>query len=402
MEITKKIKAVGLAVLFACSVSVVIEAEAVDIKAEGIQQGNVTFLPTLSVSETYNDNIYLRPGNKEKSSWIGVASPGLGVKVEISKHTLTAGYVGEFGLYHDSSTDDYDDHKFQAGLDLSFSESFGMVVDAMSELGHDNKGSDDINFEENRAPSEFTKNTVGAGVRVGLIDGNRIEAGARYTDLSYENNPISTGVLERSDTELEASLFWNVMPKTAILVGTTYTDIGYDEVTARTLDSQNIFYFVGLDWKATAKTEGNIKLGYKEKNFDQNVKQDWDSFAWDASITWQPIEHSKFLLRTGRSPAESTSDAALTVESDTSLQWTHEWMEDLFSTKVRANFGTSDYQQETINREDDRAGVSIGADYKFSRWGVVGVDYGYSERDSNLAANDYEQNLFMITVRTAM
>ena len=401
MKITRKIKIIGLATVFACSASIVGEVQAVDLVPEGIQRGNVTFLPTLTASESYNDNIYLQPDNsaQKKSSWIGEVSPGLAVEVELGKHMLTGSYLGKYGTFHSSSSDNYGDHEFKVGLDMDFSESLGLMLDAGQNLGHDDRGSDDTPIFTPE-PNEYHSTSVGTQLRVGLIDSNRVEAGASYTDLDYKNNATVTDSLQRTDAKFDASLFWEVMPKTSVLIGGDY--VKHDYETLQAYDSKDMFYFVGLDWKATGKTDGNVKLGYKEKTFSNNSSWDWDAFSWDASITWKPVEYSEFVVNTGRFPAESSSAATLTVEDEISVLWTHQWIEETFSTNVKGELGTTDYQGVGQTREDDRSGIILGADYKFNRWGMFSVDYSYNQRDSNVNTSDYEKNKLMFSIKTAL
>jgi polysaccharide biosynthesis protein VpsM len=388
---------IGLAAAFVCSASVVGNVQAVSLDKEGIQKGGVTFLPGLAVNETYNDNIYGE--TTAKNSWITEVNPIIGAKIEIGKHDLSVGYEGKFGVYHDAADDNYDDHEFTANVDFDFNESFGLSVDAGSKLGHDDRGSSDA--AATPVPSEYTKNSVGTDIRIGRKDSNRIEIGAGYMDLDYTNNVSSTAGLEHANTSADASFFWELMPKTSLLVGIDYTDHDYDVNTSVT-DSHDLFYFAGLDWSATGKTDGTIKLGYTEKDFDSSSVADWNDFSWDATINWKPLDHAKFTLNTGRSPTESTGTGSHSIKDDVSLEWSHEWLEDKFSTSVKGTLSQSEYQGAGQTRVDDDSKINLGADYKFNRWGMVGLEYTHEERDSNSNTSDYDRNIFMISVKTAM
>ncbi len=57
------------------------------------------------------------------------------------------------------------------------------------------------------------------------------------------------------------------MPKTSLLLEARHTELDY-KYTASQLDSEELRYYIGATWDATAATSGTIKVGPVEKKFD--------------------------------------------------------------------------------------------------------------------------------------
>ena len=63
-------------------------------------------------------------------------------------------------------------------------------------------------------------------------------------------------------------------------------------------------------------------------------------------------------------------------------------------TGVTLRYQRDDYQG--FNREDDTKSLGLKVGYKFRRWLVVGAEYTFTQRDSNLNF-DYDKNFYLLT-----
>ncbi|MBF0195908.1 MAG: outer membrane beta-barrel protein [Magnetococcales bacterium] len=370
-------------------------ASAVGLAPEGFRKGSITFFPAISVSETYNDNIYLEPdtSNNKTDSWINNVAPRLKAKIEFGKHDLSMSYSSAFGTYHSSPKDNYNDHSIGSSLKLNLSRRLGLDINVGKKWGHDAKGSNDAIDSTN--PNEHINNSFGINIIAGNNDSRgRLEIGTKYYDLDYVNNPATTVNLEHSNLTSNATFFWQIMPKTSLLTGIDIKDYNYSSA-GTTLDSTNIFYYGGFNWELTGKTECKVKLGYTEKKYDDNTKNNFSGLSWDASASWAPLLHSKFILKTVSSIHESTGLGDYIAKKDLSLKWDHNWSDVLF-TKTSATIVELDYKGDGSNREDGNYIFGANVGYKFNRWGLVILGYDYIERSSNVNTNDYELNKFML------
>jgi polysaccharide biosynthesis protein VpsM len=397
----KKFLTLFCSIFFTVLLGMVDNVQAIELELEGIQKGNVTFFPKLNITQSYNDNRYLDPStvSTKTSSWVTEENPGIDAVIELGKHDLTVSYEGAYGQVHSSSTDNYMDHDLQTAIEFDFRRWLGVELNLGRKLGHDEKGANDS--VDSTDPNEHTSDSYGFEARIGGDSSKgRIEFGASNLEIDYTNNSATTSGLEYSKWSSNGSLYWEIMPKTALLTGMVYSNYDYS-VNSVAADSTDAFYFAGLDWSATGKTAGNIKIGYMEKIFDDNSKDDYGGFSWDISVKWEPLRYSNFVLMTARSPGEPTGVGDHIVRDSTSLAWKHEWSDILF-TKVQGSFRTANYQGIGQTREDEESVVDLGAGYKINRWGMVNVGYSYSVRDSNDNANDYKQNRIMLMLMMAL
>ncbi|MBF0381989.1 MAG: outer membrane beta-barrel protein [Magnetococcales bacterium] len=394
-------KKIFSAYMFIITLGAVGVAQGVGLELEGIQKGNVTFHPKLIVTQTYNDNRYLDPSTVSSltSSWITEESPGLDAIIEVGKHDLTLSYEGLYGQVHSSSTDNYMDHDLKSSMVFDFRRWLGLELNVGRKWGHDEKGANDS--IDSTDPNEHTTDSYGFSTRIGGENTKgKIEFGASHLELDYTNNSVNTSGLEYSKLSSNGSLYWEIMPKTSLQTGVIYSNYDY-VINSVASDSSDTFYFAGVDWSATGKTEGNIKIGYMEKIFDDSSKEDYGGFSWDVAVKWQPLSHSNFVLMTVRSPGEPTGVGDHIVRDNSSLVWNHEWSDILF-TKVQGSFSTADYQGVGQSREDEEKIVDLGVGYKINRWGMVNMGYSYAVRESNEDANDYTQNKFMVMLMMAL
>ncbi|MBF0445072.1 MAG: outer membrane beta-barrel protein [Magnetococcales bacterium] len=388
-------------VFFAVLLGMVDNVQAIGLELEGIQKGNVTFHPKLIITESYNDNRYLDPStvSTKTSSWVTEESPSFEAVVELGKHDLTVSYDGTYGQVHSSSTDNYMDHDLKTAIVFDFRRWLGVELKLGRKWGHDEKGANDS--VDSTDPNEHTTDNYGFEARIGGDESKgKIEFGASKLDLDYTNNSTNTNGLEYSKLSSNGSLYWEIMPKTSLLTGILYSNYDY-VINSVAADSDEAFYFAGLDWSATGKTSGNIKIGYMEKIFDDNSRDDYGGFSWDISVKWEPLSYSNFVLMTIRSPGEPTGVGDHIVRDISSLAWNHEWSDILF-TKIQGSYGTANYQGVGQSREDEESVVDLGVGYKINRWGMVNFGYSYSERDSNVNANDYTQNKIMLMFMMAL
>jgi len=68
-----------------------------------------------------------------------------------------------------------------------------------------------------------------------------------------------------------------------------------------------------------------------------------------------------------------------------------------FRRNLKAKFdyttSTTDYEDSSNNRSDDKDKFELGVDYEMNRTFTFGLKYTYEERDSNINTNDYDKNI---------
>jgi uncharacterized protein (PEP-CTERM system associated) len=71
-----------------------------------------------------------------------------------------------------------------------------------------------------------------------------------------------------------------------------------------------------------------------------------------------------------------------------------------YTLSAEFTYGENEYNLPIATpREDDNYNGGIDLEYEIQKWLSAGVGYTYAKKDSNLVANDYTDNQFMILLK---
>jgi hypothetical protein len=315
-------------------------------------------------------------------------------------------YSGDYGVYQDSDDDDYDDHtvSFDASVspsdfvEASFGASYGWL--------HDNRGegsSEGLNAASRGEPDEYEISSVNVDLDFGrdsAMFGFLLQMSR--DDIEYQNNLNETVFRNRDETDLVGRVYANISGgKTKVFVQASQKDNSYDEdpILGGKLDSDEDGYSVGIEWEATGKTSGLIRVGEVDKEFDSAAREDDSINIWEVQVAWSPRTYSHIILNSSSQPRETNGTGNFIEAQDTSLTWLHAWSDDL-STTFTYTDGNDEYSN--ANREDDRQNISLSLSYDWRRWMTIGANYTHSERDSNQNEFDFDRNIVSVSVDMAL
>lgn len=370
------------------------EPQAVDIAGGKL-------IPLLKLSQKYDDNIFSQ-ASSEESDQITQIKPSVQWIQQIDTTSLAVTYSGDYGRYWDSDDDNYDDHTLSFDAMLSPSDFAAFDLGASYAKLHDNRGegsSEGLNALSRPDPDEYDISNIELEADFGREDamfGFRVNASK--SDIEYQNNRNETVFRDRDERYLAARIYGKLSGgKTKFFVEASQEDFSYDEapLLGGTLDSEEEGFAVGMEWEATAKTTGSIRVGEIEKEFDSVARGKDNVITWDVDITWSPRTYSTVILSASQAPMETNGTGTFIDARDYSISWMHSWS-DILSSTIAFGQGEDNYGNSV--RNDDRDMISIGVSYDWRRWMTIGATYSYSDRDSNNDAFDYEKNVFLINV----
>jgi hypothetical protein len=373
------------------------------------QDGPVDFIPTLKVSQGYNDNIDQAPDDKESSNVTKIA-PTFLLRAQERENRYQLRYTPTFQRYSHDSDDNRVNH---------FATATGrLTLDARNRV---NLG---LNARRYQAALSDTNRTFGEsegginerytldGTYTFGADGAQggIELDGSYVWNRYSNNLVG-GSNNRSEEynspRAGATFLWLVAPRTQLLIEGRYADFDYTW-SGSDLDSTNLSALVGARWQATAKTSGSVRVGQEDKDFDDAGKEDTDVTRWQAQVNWRPVPHSQVRLNTANSleegsQSESPSSGENTIEQTTyGLSWDYDW-DDQVSSNVAYSFRDKDYiGGGSDGRNDELHTVSVGVRYSFRRWLDFGVETRFKDNDSSLDGANYDRNTYFLTATLSL
>lgn len=352
----------------------------------------LVFTPSLSVSESYDDNFRALEDN-EDSSWITTIKPTFEFTAEGNKSGYKLTYEVVSDIIHSSTDDNNTDHHVDLDAGFEFNSKNRLTLNA----GYDdveNTASDGVDYVND----EYNTKNIGGIYTYGAKTARmQLDIGANYQQLRFTDGTAVNEDKERDATALSSTFYYSISPKTRVLVEGRHTDYSYETNTI--LDSTNIAGLLGVTWEATAMTTGSIKVGREKKDFDDNRLDDPSQGMWEAAVAWQPRTYSRFTLKT-RQGVDEGDDGASSIETLTSsLSWDHDWSSRLTSN-LNYTAASEDYQD--VSREDDLTSIGVGLTYSVRRWLDLSVGYSYKERDSEVTGESYERNVYALTVTASL
>lgn len=387
-----------IAALTWCAAVLIPQTGAAAVDPQSVDMGAFQFIPMLEVTQKRDDNIFNQP-NQVESSWITQLEPTLQWLAQDRNNTYAFTYLGDYGRYWDSSDDNYDDHTVSADFHLDMNDMH--TIDLAGSFGklHDARGegsSEGIIALSRPEPDEYDASGVNGTWAIGRPSARfGVELDAHYTDVEYTNNRFNTAFRDRDDTGFAGRFYGQVAPKTRLFAEYAQVDISYDNLplTGSTLDSKEDRISVGVEWEATARTTGSVKIGRLDKDFDAASRGDQDFTSWEAEIIWSPRTYSHFFLATSSQPRETNGTGNFIESTDWSVAWIHDWSSYLHSV---ASIGIGEDDYDNNPRSDDRQHYSFSVNYDLERWINVGAGYSYTDRDSNQNLFDYDKSIFSL------
>ena len=359
-------------------------------------ENGIAVHPSVLLGGGYNDNVTNRTNNKVSSS-ILVLRPELVAELRNQDNRYTLSYQGNYGHYASSSDDDYQHHEVWAAGDnyLTSRTRIGWGVGYLERT--DPRGSTDRVGAETpdrwHAPVVRALGIYGAPGSIG-----RIELEGSSMQKRYDNNRASTVAYDADLSTVSGRFFYRFMPKTSLLVEARNTWANY-KLSTSTADNTDLRLYAGIAWDVTAKTMGSIKLGRAYKKFDDASREDSSMASWEGGLRWSPITYSTFDLVTSRSPSEATGFGNFVLNSATTLVWSHRWAS-YFSSRVNAGYIKSEY--DNTARTDHITNYGVGVFRELGRRMRAGVDWNFSERDSNQVGFDFKRNVMMLTLEASL
>ena len=389
-----------------CALGALIAPATQALEPTNLQLGSLYLTPTLDLETYYTDNLWLTESN-EKDTWVGVITPRLQTWLQNGVNTYSLILELEDSTYENSGDDDFTD--YIAKFDLHHEFNAKNVVNAMAEYydGHEDRGTGliegDLSFVTDK-PVEYTRTSAGGDYTYGSKEGRgRVMLAAKTSEYEYDNYRDFTRYRDYTANTFGGTFFWKVAPRTDALIEATATNNDYDEDdpadAAGTLTSDEYNYLVGVEWDVTARTNGHVKVGMYDRQYDSSARQDDDGFTWEVGVSWLPRTYSEFDLVTRRFTQETNGLGNAVNTEEYALGWNHHWNQRA-ATNLRVRYYTEDYRG--ASREDDNYVAEARYDYEFRRWLDLGAGYRYEDRDSDIDSFSFTANIVFFEARLSL
>ena len=378
-------------------------------EAGRIQAGQFDLIPSFTSSMSYVDNVANARDNQRKIySWRTILSPELIAATQVDGNPVQIGYRLERGVYFSSDNDDYTDHFVEASGNFELNSRHRVSALAQYEDGHEDRGTGfsigtglDIS-----TPDTYKSSNLSAEYSYGAVTSDGlITLKTRRQALDYDRSEDAYLIRDRVKTMVGGEFGYQVGSATRAVLDVTKTYVRYDEqLNFVTRDSDETRVLVGVVWESTAATTGFAKVGYKEKDFDNQARGTFYGTDWEVGIDWQPVSYTTFRISTSADTFETNGEGDFIRGQNYSVRWNHDWLERL-STSFSVTQQNDEYvfnEVDIDNRDDELMNYSAALNYQARRWLKFSTYYQFTDRDSNRETIGYDKSVVGVTAEVTL
>lgn len=371
----------------------------------GIRLGAFVLFPSLTLRETFTDNVFADTGDR-RADLITQVQPAVSLRSGWSRHSLTFDAGGDIGFFADNSDEDFEDFFFGSAGRLDLRRDTVAKASAEYRNAHENRGSpDDVNGDE---PTEIDNVTVATGI---LHRFGRFSVGAdgelRRLDFGDVTATTAAGVpfvINNDDRDRDiytatGRLGYEIQPSyQAFVLGSgnwrRYDQAVDDNGFQRDSDGFSIAAGVRLDLGGVIF--GDLFAGYTRQSFDDPTFGTVQGADFGADMTWTVTPLTTISGTASRTVEDTTIvGASGFFRNEAGLSVDHELLRNLI-LGVEGRYSLDDYQD--ISREDRNIALGADARYLLNRNIYLSLGYNFRHRESTVAA-DFAENTALLSLR---
>ena len=257
----------------------------------GMRVGTFLLFPKVSVTESYDDNIF-RTESDEKSDFITVVTPAFDLRSDWNNHAFNLRGDASFGRYLRREKENFENFNVDADGRYDITRNifiFGFL--GYSQLSEDRGSPDDVGGVD---PTEYDvrRASVRYFHRLNRVS-FRLDAGAE----KYDFDDVATGLTTRANnddrdrlqTQVALRAAYEIVPEYEAFVRGTVNNRAYSTQVddgGFSRDSQGYEMVAGVAVDLTGITFGDVFVGYREQWFDDDNLSTIEGITAGANITW--------------------------------------------------------------------------------------------------------------------
>jgi hypothetical protein len=367
---------------------------------KAVAADTITVDAELDMALGYLDNIFATQ-NDEVDDLIGIARPRLDVLAKGENYQISFTGRGEIGRYESNNAENYDDWQIGLNSRARLSSKLTLVGGGDYRWDHENRSSpEDVNGLN---PTEYQRGYGFAGLLWNKGDISVRVAGT-ITDLDFSDIPSTFGTINNDDRdrvhyELGGRFGHKLSSGTDIFVQAAYDHRRYDDDFddfgfARSSDGYSAA--LGLRHKFSPSLSGEIYAGILEQNYDSPLLRDVSTVDFGALLDWRDPTGLSATVRVDRTVEETTlpgASAYILTSGQLSLRAIN-------TPRFTSGFSLSGSHYDYIgaSRSEFVTSTGLWARYWLDKRIYLGADYDFSQRTSNRAGFDYDENRLFLRI----
>lgn len=367
---------------------------------DGVEWGRFRFIPAITVSESYSDNLYLTNKN-ETEDYITTITPEFSFDAAIvPKNYFSLKYRGDYLSYLNADNFKEDHHYSSLSYNGETAKGSRFVA------GISAQDTAIQPFSKIERSKDYT--ILSAYVDILAKLGKVTEIGTDYTkqDREFDEQEFIDDDYTRYTWNFHIlytrSSFW------PLLLQYRYISQDNNDLGAINSDFQTHTVFLGGRWRPKKKFSGVYMIGYKRAEFERSESDVYHGYATDIDVTYAYSDITKFTLTaqsTIGSPTRSARESGeYYINKSLGFIIKHRRWERITSQLnfLYRNINYKEIQSSDNVRKDDyyRAGLSIS--YTMRKWISFSIGYRYQENTSDIEDKNYSENEIKFGITLSM
>ena len=293
------------------------------------------------------------------------------------RHEFNLDWHSDFKNYRDHADQNQQNHyliasgilRFPKGLDISLEDSYADTESPASS-------------EEDKIHP--VKTNIGK-ITINMPDYFRKfdpEISYTFDDIEFDERALIRA--NKFDQSFTLKIPYKLTPTINIFPEYTYGFIEYDSqsVSDALSDSHYNVIYAGVEWKATAKTTGIIKLGFINQDFDDIQTTDVKTFIAEIGVRFYLTKRMQLDINAGRAPEPSEFTVASNSfeRSFGDFRITRQVWKDL-SVSFEGSYEKLVFHDS--KRKDDVYEFGLSTRYDIKKWMFADFNYSYRDRHVN-------------------
>lgn len=331
---------------------------------------------TLDGSVAYTDNLTLDE-NDELDDFRFIVRPGAVFQLGRGLTNLDANLTASYGIIRYVDNTVFDTELWNVGANANFrGPRYNVGLGAGYRERQQNEN--DINANRTLVTQEIA--FVEGDLRYRLSQKFSFGLGGEFEDRSYDGGRN----IDRNIITVPVDLFYELTPKLDASGGVRYRQTDLDQG----VDSDDVFYNLGLNGSLTEKFSTRLKAGYQTRDFTGDRESEG---------TLSVISTSNYDLSTRTTLRLILDRDFATAGEGSSVERTNVRLTAFYLFSPRLNgdlsgaYTLSDY--EGSSREDDTYRIRAGLNYRFNELLSLNASYTFRDNDSNFRGSSYTENM---------
>ncbi|HEX9759211.1 MAG TPA: outer membrane beta-barrel protein [Nitrospiria bacterium] len=373
-------------------------------KAAELKLGPFEIHPYLQISEGFEDNVFRCEACEKESDFFTLITPGLQILLPDPNHHVLLEYRGDFSYYTNFDSENFDDNEVTGEYQGNLTPQLNITVKDHFLDGHDGREVTPL-----REIDFYFSNRADVEVGFTPLQGVSIQGGFGHFLLDFSGGGRND-FRDRSDLVFSGGATVDIISKTSALLEYSYTKAIYNEQSqSSTGNLNNGTHRVspGLTWTPSKNSHGKVTAGYALKSFEDSAKDEFDTAIFSIFLEYVLPTKTKISIRGGREVKEPDLDGQdFYITTGGALDVSHPILS-VLEGSVSFSGGRESYYREAPltpgrKRKDNTYRIQTGFDYTPFPWLVAGIDYSFSNTDSNWFSNQFDYINHVVTLKVAV